>query len=274
MDLNTVTEMLAPAAIAEVPAWRNGDAWLGGGTWLFSEPQPAVRRLIDVTTLGWEPIVADETGLTVAATCTIARLAAFATASDWPAAPLMLQCCRSLLGSFKVWNMATVGGNLCMALPAGPMISLMASLGAEAVIWPQGDEAAARRVPVAAFVQGVRRTALAPSDLLRAVTIPAAALRARTAFRRISLNPIGRSGALVIGVHNADGFALTITAATPRPVRLVFPALPDEAALLDAIERAIPLGGWYDDVHGLPEWRRAVTRRFAAEIRRELVLAA
>ena len=29
-------------------AWRAGDAWLAGGTWLFSEPQPALTRLLDL----------------------------------------------------------------------------------------------------------------------------------------------------------------------------------------------------------------------------------
>ena len=41
----------------------------------------------------------------------------------WAAYPLIWQCVNSLLGSFKVWNVATVAGNICMALPAGPMTS-------------------------------------------------------------------------------------------------------------------------------------------------------
>ena len=40
MDLNTVTEVVRPTAREELPPWRDGDAWLAGGTWLFSEPQP------------------------------------------------------------------------------------------------------------------------------------------------------------------------------------------------------------------------------------------
>ncbi|MBD0689861.1 hypothetical protein BG452_28785 [Streptomyces sp. CBMA123] len=41
MDLNTVAE-LRDARLGG--AWRPGDAWLGGGTALFSEPQPHIRR--------------------------------------------------------------------------------------------------------------------------------------------------------------------------------------------------------------------------------------
>ena len=65
-----------------------------------------------------------ESRLSIAATCTIAELDALACPPDWLAAPLINQCCRAFLASFKIWKTATVGGNLCMSLPAGPMISL------------------------------------------------------------------------------------------------------------------------------------------------------
>ncbi len=61
-----------------------------------------------------------------------------------------------------------------------------------------------------------------------------------------------------------------MTAATPRPVQCSFADLPDAAALRAAIEAAIPEGGWYDDVHGAPDWRRHVTGLLAEEIREEL----
>jgi hypothetical protein len=36
MDLNTITETARPRARDDLRGWRAGDAWLGGGTWLFS----------------------------------------------------------------------------------------------------------------------------------------------------------------------------------------------------------------------------------------------
>ena len=41
MNLNTVTEVKRPASTEEIPEWREGYAWLAGGTWLFSTPQIA-----------------------------------------------------------------------------------------------------------------------------------------------------------------------------------------------------------------------------------------
>jgi CO/xanthine dehydrogenase FAD-binding subunit len=276
MDLNTVSEVTRPKARDELTGWRAGDAYIGGGTWLFSEPQPRLKRLIDLTTLGWTPLRASADGLEIAATCTVAQLDAFTAPTAWTAAPLINQCCRAFLASFKIWNTATVGGNICMSLPAGPMISLTAALGGVALLWPQdGSE---RRVPVADFVSGPLRNVLKPGELLRSIFLPASALTARAAFRQVSLANYGRSGALVIGTQGTDGtndtFALTVTAATPRPVKFEFDALPSAEALRARIDAEIPADGWYNDIHGAPAWRRHMTLHFAQEIRDELSGAA
>jgi CO/xanthine dehydrogenase FAD-binding subunit len=273
LDLNTIAAVDAPRSRQELARWQDGDAWLGGGTWLFSEPQPKLRRLIDLSGMGWPSLGISAAGLEIAATCTIAELDATPLPTRWIAAPLIGQCCRSLLASFKIWNMATVGGNICLALPAGAMTSLAAALDGVCTIWmPDGQD---RRMDVAEFVTGANRNALAPGEVLRRIDIPAAALMRRTAFRQISLTRHGRSGALLVGaLANTGAFTLTVTASTPRPIRLRFDFLPDAAHLAAAIETAIPPSGYYDDMHGRPDWRRHVTLLLAEEIRRELADAA
>jgi CO/xanthine dehydrogenase FAD-binding subunit len=268
MDLNTITAIVRPRRRAELPAWQTGDAWLAGGTWLFSEPQPSLTRFIDIVDFGWPALQITEQGLQIAATCKIAELDGATFPSNWTAAPLFNQCCRSFLASFKIWNMATVGGNLCMALPAGPMIALTAALDGTCTIWtPDGDE---RRVAVTDFVLAPQRNALMPGELLRAIALPLSALRRRSAFRQISLAPLGRSAALLIGTLSPDDgtFALTVTASTPRPIRLSFSSLPTRDALRERLEAEIR--HYYDDVHGAPAWRRHMTLQFAEEIRQEL----
>jgi CO/xanthine dehydrogenase FAD-binding subunit len=222
--------------------------------------------------MGWEPVRLTVDGdLEIAATCTIAQLSRFAERADWVAAGLVEQCCRAFLASWKIWHMATVGGNLCNGLPAGPMISLTAALDGVCTLLSQSGEV--RRVPVKDFVVGAGVKDLLPGELLRSITVPARALASRTAFRQASLYGLGRSGALLIGARDPiDGeLALTITAATVRPVQLRFAVAPNAEAVREAVEHGVRPEEYFDDIHGLPAWRRHMTYRFAEEIRRELV---
>jgi CO/xanthine dehydrogenase FAD-binding subunit len=269
MDLNTIKEVARPQAREQLPLWTAGDAWLAGGTWLFSEPQVHLARLIDLNDLKWPALTIDDTSLTVAATCTIAQLDALVCPPEWIAAPLINQCCRAFLASFKIWKTATVGGNLCMSLPAGPMISLTSALDGVCTIWTaDGGE---RRIDVVDFVTGNQRNVLAPGELLRQIEIPIKALKRRSAFRQISLTSVGRSAALLIGSIGREGaLALTVTGSTKRPIQLSFAGIPRADELRDTIEQRIPDMLYHDDIHGKPVWRRHMTLKLAEEIRREL----
>ncbi len=272
MDLHTVNRVRRPARAEEIASWEAGFAWLAGGTWLFSEPQLDVHTLIDLESLNWPSLQASEDGLNIAATCRVVELDQFVTKAppDWTAGPLFRQCCRSFLASFKIWNEATVGGNICMSLPAGPMISLTVALEGVCTLWPRGGEL--RRVPAVDFVTGNHQNVLGPGELLRSIFLPVVALRKRFAFRRFTLTHLGRSEVLLIGTRgSARGeFLLTITAATLRPVQLRFEAMPAAAELKRTIDDAVPLAMYLDDVHGSPTHRKHLTYYFAEQIRSEL----
>ncbi|MFF1884049.1 FAD binding domain-containing protein [Pseudarthrobacter sp. NPDC058196] len=280
MDMNTIEAVVRTTDPAE---WRDGDAWLAGGTVLFSYgsyafgPEP-LKRLLDLGAAGWTPITVTDHGIDLAATCTIAELynlpvTAGVDGRDWAGLDLVRACCDSFVASFKVWNMSTVGGNLCTSLPAGPVISLCAGLdGVATILTPGGGS---RTVPVADFVTGDATNCLAPGELLRSVHVPASALSSRVAFRRLSLSNLGRSGVLLVGRLDAGAsLVLTVTAATKRPVQLRFDGLPDADRLAAALDDAVPSGLYHDDIHGLPAWRRDMTYRLAEEIRGELTVPA
>lgn len=267
MDINTITEVVRRPSEQPGSDWREGDAWLAGGTWLFSDQQPDLRRLIDLVPLGWDGLVATDAGLEIGAMCTVRNLYELTAPDDWAAAPLFRTCCEAFLASFKVWNTATVGGNICMSLPAGPMITMTVAL--EATYTLQATDGSERTVDAVDFVTGNHENILAPGELLRRIDIPAEALRKRFAHRRFTLTHLGRSTIFMIATQGAGDLLLTITAGTKRPVRLAFDSLPDADALAHSID-SIPGDVWFDDPNGTPDHRRHLADYFAEQIRQEL----
>ncbi|MDX3231503.1 FAD binding domain-containing protein [Streptomyces sp. ME19-01-6] len=270
MDLNTITEVVRRPSGRPGADWRESDTWLAGGTWLFSAEQPGLRRLIDLTALRWDPLVPSDAGLEIGATCTIRDLYAFALSGDGIAGTLFTKSCEAFLSSFKVWNAATVGGNICMSLPAGPMITLTVALEATYELWaPDGS---ARTVDALDFVTGDNRNILTPGEVLRRIDIPARALRKRAAHRRFTLTRLGRSTVFLIGTQTpgTSDLVLTVTAGTTRPVRIAFDTMPDARTLQQSID-VIPEDVWFADPNGTPDHRRHLTKHFAEEIRRELM---
>jgi CO/xanthine dehydrogenase FAD-binding subunit len=213
MDLNTITRVMRPGVPGDIANWPAGHAWLGGGTWLFSEPQPGLDTLVDVEAFGWPSLTVVEGGLEIAATCRIIELDIYKPPAEWTAGPLLRECCRSLLASFKIMNTATVGGNICMSLPAGALIALTVALEAHYTLWPR--DGGARIVQAADFVLGDHHNILRPGELLRSILIPAAALVKRYAFRRATLTHLGRSAALLIGTQTPGSTDLRLTRRSP-----------------------------------------------------------
>jgi CO/xanthine dehydrogenase FAD-binding subunit len=270
MNLNTIKAVKRPASAEEIGTWRQGYAWLAGGTWLYSTPQLATDTLIDLRSLGWPSLEVSEAGLDIAATCTVAELFRFKPPAEWAAGPLFQHCIRAFLASFKIWNAATVGGNICMSLPAGPMITLTTALEGRYTLLPR--EGSPREIAAIDFVTGNHANVLQPGELLRNIHLPATALRKRFASHRSSLTHLGRSAVFLVGTQGplTNDLLLTVTAATPKPVQLRFERMPKAGELGDAIEAAIPDDGYFDDVHGSPAYRRKLTFHFAEEIRAEL----
>lgn len=266
MDLNTVTSYRLARTRQDL-ALAPGERILAGGTWLYSEPLPEVTGLVDVTGLEWPALeLLPDGGLRIAATCTLAELTALPPQPGWTAQPLFFSCASALLASFKVWNVATVGGNICRSFAAAGMVALAVALDGAAEIWrPDGTE---YRIPVAELITGNGTNLLGAGEVLRAIELPAHALRARAGFRKIALAELGRSGAVVTGRVDEDGAAtFGVTAATEAPTVLRYPELPDPGKLRGDLLAA---PGYYTDPLGTADWRRGVTAVLAEEIRQEL----
>lgn len=266
MDITTVTSF-RPARSRDDLALGPGEVVIAGGTWLMSEPQPGTTGFVDLTTLGWPDIEVTDEGLRIGATCTIARLLAWVerdAPAGWTSLSLARPSADALLASFKIWNTATVGGNVCQAFAAGAMIAMLSTLDATALIWtPDGGE---RRIAVADLVIDNAATSLAPGEVVRALDVPAHALRARVGLQKIALAELGRSGAVVTARVDPDGSAVfVVTAAVRRPRVLRFGRIPGAGELRDAVASATD---FYTDPLGSADWRRGVSMVLAERVRR------
>lgn len=265
MDITTVTSFRS-ARTRDDLALSPGEVVIAGGTWLMSEPQPGTTGFVDLTTLGWPDIELTEDGLRIGATCTIARLLAWVeheAPAAWTSLALARPSADALLASFKIWNTATVGGNVCQAFAAGAMIAMLSTLDATALVWtPDGGE---RRIAVADLVIDNQATSLAPGEVLRALDVPMRALTGRVALQKIALAELGRSGAVVTARVDADGAAVfVVTAAVRRPRVIRFGRLPGAGELRDAVASA---PGFYTDPLGSADWRRGVSVVLAERVR-------
>ena len=153
---------------------------LAGGTDLF--PGAGARLAGDVVDLtgiaALRGISADATGLRIGACTPWADL----SVADLPPALRALQQAARMVGGRQIQNAGTLGGNLCNASPAADGVPPLLALDAEVEL---ASAAGQRRMPLAEFLQGPRRTALVPGEVLAAVLIPASALRGRSAFVKL-----------------------------------------------------------------------------------------
>lgn len=82
--------------------------------------------------------------------------------------PFLTRAIRTI-GGVQVRNIATLVGNITNASPAGDTLPCLYVLNAEVHInGPRGE----RSLPIEQFILGVRRTALAPAEIVTHVTFP------------------------------------------------------------------------------------------------------
>ena len=227
---------------------RGSDAkLLAGGTDLLPQLKNGLIKpacVIDLS--GVERVRAlqgDASGLRVGAAVSARALERHAAAR---ATYTSLSESAALVGSVQVRNLATLGGNLCNAAPSADMAPPLLALEAEAVIvGPKGE----RRVPLATFFTGVRRTVLAPDELLLEIVVPAPGPRSggnylrHTPRRELDIAVVGVASQLTLsnGVCSKARIALAAVAPTPVRATAAEQALEGQPVTPEAIERAAEL---------------------------------
>ncbi len=264
---------------------------VAGATDLLLEIERGVRRgiktLIDITRVpGQSSITLDEDGwihlgpLVTHNHCVDSKLIVER------ALPLAQACWE--VGAPQIRNRATVAGNLITASPANDTITPLLALDAVVTLASVRGE---RRVTLREFYTGVRRTVMAPDELLTGIAFPALKPGERGKFIKLALR---RAQAISVvdvavtvdfdhtnGAPLADqplaGARIALGSVAPTIVRCpaaeaflrgktLTPAVIEEAGEL-AAQAASPI----DDVRGSADYRRDMVRVTTIRALRALV---
>jgi carbon-monoxide dehydrogenase medium subunit len=256
----------------EILARRGADARVvAGGTDLLPQLKNGLLRpawVVDLSGVAELRTVrdADGGGLTIGASVTARELELDPRVrSRFPA----LAESAALVGSVQVRNLATLGGNLCNAAPSADMAPPLLALDAEAVV---AGPAGRRRVPMASFFLGVRRTVLGAGELLLEISVPAPApgsggqyLR-HTPRRELDIAVVGVASQLTLSGGRCVKARVALAAVAPVPLCATDAerALEGQAVTPELIERAAQLAADatrpIDDHRGSIAFRRHLSR--------------
>jgi xanthine dehydrogenase FAD-binding subunit len=164
---------------------------------------------------------------------------------------LLWQSCDHF-ASDQIRNVATIGGNLCNASPAGDTLVPLLALNASVVLAakPNGT-LQSRRVPLAQFLLGPGRTCRASGELLAAVEVPLPPAGFAGAFYKHGTRPgldiatisfaVGarRDGKTLRDVRVAFGAVAPTPIRAPRTEAALEGRSPDAAALEAAAQVAL-----------------------------------
>lgn len=271
-----------PEAVAMMRQGPGTGVYLAGGTDLLLFP-PKCDFVVDISRAGISSIARTPEGdIFLGAGVTLQDLATNELVTSFAGGALSRVAAHC--GNRPVRTTATVGGNICNALPSADMAPVLLALDATCFIT---DVDSQETLPLADFFVGPRRTVL-DDRLLVGLALPAEA-----ADRRCATSKLTRSAediALVqvaVALDVADGsirnarVALGAVAPTPLRANLAEMALEGVAvnpqnseALIEAIGDAARLAAGeadpIDDHRGTAEYRRdmvrVLTRRLLASI--------
>jgi CO/xanthine dehydrogenase FAD-binding subunit len=149
--------------LAEAPA-----ALIAGGTDVFPAlgVRPAPARVLDLTAIdGLRGISRQGAQWRIGAGTTWADI----LCADLPPLFDALKEAARQVGSVQIQTTGTVAGNICNASPAADGVPVLIAMEAEVEI---ASVHGTRRMPLAAFITGPRRTELRPDEIVTALWLP------------------------------------------------------------------------------------------------------
>ena len=246
---------------------------LAGGTDFYPAlgAAPLQDDVLDVSAIGELAGIADDGDQIV-----IGGLTSWTTIANAPLPPGFdaLKMAARDVGSIQIQNRATMAGNLCNASPAADGVPPLLALDAEVEL---RSLAGARRLPLAKFILGNRRTALEPGELVTAIRVPHGSARGTSAFvklgaRRYLVISIAMAAARIATGPDGRVAHAAIAVGACSPVAMRLPELEAELmgkaaddALADMVDaRHLASLSPIDDVRGSAVYRQEAAREIVA----------
>lgn len=174
---------LVAASLPEaLTALESGQAAViaGGTDWFPAQgTRPLRGDLVDITRIpGLRGIARDADGWRIGGATTWTDV----IRADLPPAFDGLKAAAREVGSVQIQNAGTLAGNLCNASPAADGVPPLLTLGAVVEL---SSTTGTRLIPLGDFLQGPRKTARLPGEILTALLIPDLSDAARGAFLKL-----------------------------------------------------------------------------------------
>lgn len=160
---------------------EGGWSVLAGGTDFYPlrVGKPLTEPVLDISAIaGLRGISRTDHGWTIGALTTWTDI----VRADLPPAFDGLKLAARDVGSIQIQNAGTVAGNLCNASPAADGVPPLLTLDAEVEL---AAAEGTRTVALHEFIQGNRRTALRPGELVTAIHVPAGAGEGSSTFLKL-----------------------------------------------------------------------------------------
>jgi carbon-monoxide dehydrogenase medium subunit len=182
----------------------------------------------------------------------------------------------SLIGSTRVRNRATIGGNICNAAPSADSAPALLCLGAKALI---AQQQGTHIVPIEDIFRGPGKTSLVANELLVELEIPVAPARSAGCYLRhtpreeMDIAVVGVAAFLVLAPRGktCQEARIALGAVAPTPIRvpaaeaLLAGKIPNKDLITSVAEKTAEAASPISDIRSSAEYRRelvsVLTRR-------------
>lgn len=245
---------------------------LAGGTDLLLDIRHGIKRpdcLISLTEIDRIAFVTGEPGCV--------RIGAGTSLHAVDQSPVLQSDCRMLIegagivGSQQIRNLATIGGNICNAVPSADAAAPLLAADAQVIIRSAIDQ---RCVPLSDFFISPRRTVLQSGEMVTEFILPKAPPYTGSVYRRHTLRhalDLAMAGVAVSITMDAEGkiiqkarIAISAVAPTPRRAALAEELLTGnqftELLLDEAAELCVMASSPISDVRASADYRKEIIR--------------